>query len=110
MDTFRSEVPKSTTTLRQLKPTLIVAHQNADTHQDHKLISQLTYNTFRDHLILEYEVPNTTGTSVILRSSYTLRCTKCVAKSKQLAGISRARLGEDGSVMRRSSQSLSCAA
>jgi LmbE family N-acetylglucosaminyl deacetylase len=42
-------------------PTLILTHQNADAHQDHRLIAQLTYNTFRDHLILEYEIPKYDG-------------------------------------------------
>lgn len=37
-------------------PTLILTHWYADAHQDHRLIAQLTYNTFRDHLVLEYEI------------------------------------------------------
>jgi len=42
-------------------PTLILTHCHADAHQDHRLIAQLTYNTFRDHLILEYEIPKYDG-------------------------------------------------
>jgi LmbE family N-acetylglucosaminyl deacetylase len=38
-------------------PDLIFTHQRSDLHQDHRLISDLTWNTFRDHLILEYEIP-----------------------------------------------------
>jgi LmbE family N-acetylglucosaminyl deacetylase len=37
-------------------PDLIFTHFRHDLHQDHRLISDLTWNTFRDHLILEYEV------------------------------------------------------
>jgi LmbE family N-acetylglucosaminyl deacetylase len=37
-------------------PDLILTHHRDDRHQDHRLTSELTYNTFRDHLILEYEV------------------------------------------------------
>lgn len=37
-------------------PTLILTHYRQDLHQDHRLICELTWNTFRDHLILEYEV------------------------------------------------------
>jgi LmbE family N-acetylglucosaminyl deacetylase len=37
-------------------PDLILTHYRDDLHQDHRLTSELTYNTFRDHLILEYEV------------------------------------------------------
>jgi LmbE family N-acetylglucosaminyl deacetylase len=42
-------------------PDLIFTHQRHDLHQDHQLISQLTWNTFRDHLILEYEIPKYDG-------------------------------------------------
>jgi len=37
-------------------PDLILTHSRHDLHQDHRLISELTWNTFRDHLILEYEI------------------------------------------------------
>ncbi len=37
-------------------PDLIFTHYKTDYHQDHRLISELTWNTFRNHLILEYEV------------------------------------------------------
>lgn len=40
----------------QIFPDLIFTHYRHDLHQDHRLISELTWNTFRDHLILEYEV------------------------------------------------------
>ena len=42
-------------------PTLILTHRYGDAHQDHRLIAQLTHNTFRDHLILEYEIPKYDG-------------------------------------------------
>jgi LmbE family N-acetylglucosaminyl deacetylase len=42
-------------------PDLILTHYRDDLHQDHRLISELTWNTFRDHLILEYEVPKWDG-------------------------------------------------
>jgi LmbE family N-acetylglucosaminyl deacetylase len=37
-------------------PDLIFTHYRNDLHQDHRLIADLTWNTFRDHLILEYEI------------------------------------------------------
>jgi LmbE family N-acetylglucosaminyl deacetylase len=40
---------------------VIFTHYRADRHQDHRLISDITWNTFRDHLILEYEVPKYDG-------------------------------------------------
>jgi LmbE family N-acetylglucosaminyl deacetylase len=42
---------------RKIDPDLIFAHHRMDLHQDHRLVSELTWNTFRDNLILEYEVP-----------------------------------------------------
>jgi LmbE family N-acetylglucosaminyl deacetylase len=42
-------------------PDLILTHRREDLHQDHRLISDLTWNTFRDHLILEYEIPKYDG-------------------------------------------------
>jgi LmbE family N-acetylglucosaminyl deacetylase len=42
-------------------PTLVLTHWTADAHQDHRLVAQLTHNTFRDHLVFEYEVPKYDG-------------------------------------------------
>jgi len=42
----------------RVKPDVIFTHWNGDAHQDHRLVSELTWNTFRNHLILEYEIPN----------------------------------------------------
>jgi LmbE family N-acetylglucosaminyl deacetylase len=41
----------------EVSPDLILTHAGIDLHQDHRLVSELTWNTFRDHAILEYEVP-----------------------------------------------------
>jgi len=45
----------------QVSPDVIFTHNRQDAHQDHRLIAELTWNTFRDHLILEYEVPKYDG-------------------------------------------------
>jgi len=45
----------------EYSPDLILTHYRHDLHQDHRLISELTWNTFRDHLILEYEIPKYDG-------------------------------------------------
>jgi len=39
-----------------VKPDLILTHHRGDRHQDHRMVAELTWNTFRDHLILEYEI------------------------------------------------------
>jgi LmbE family N-acetylglucosaminyl deacetylase len=45
----------------QFSPDLIFTHHREDRHQDHRIVSELTWNTFRNHLILEYEVPKFDG-------------------------------------------------
>jgi len=45
----------------EVSPDLIFTHWQGDAHQDHRLISELTWNTFRNHLILEYEIPKYDG-------------------------------------------------
>jgi LmbE family N-acetylglucosaminyl deacetylase len=42
-------------------PDLVLTHFRNDRHQDHRVLSDLTWNTFRDHLILEYEIPKFDG-------------------------------------------------
>jgi LmbE family N-acetylglucosaminyl deacetylase len=45
----------------RVKPDLIFTHFLRDRHQDHELIAHLTWNTFRNHAILEYEIPKYEG-------------------------------------------------
>ena len=44
-----------------LDPSLILTHWQGDAHQDHRLVAELTHNTFREHLVLEYEIPKYDG-------------------------------------------------
>jgi LmbE family N-acetylglucosaminyl deacetylase len=46
---------------KDFSPDLILTHYRHDLHQDHRLVSDLTWNTWRDHLILEYEIPKYDG-------------------------------------------------
>jgi LmbE family N-acetylglucosaminyl deacetylase len=48
-------------TKTQVNPDLIFTHWHGDAHQDHRLTCELTWNTFRNHLILEYEIPKYDG-------------------------------------------------
>src|SRR6185503_7853264 len=43
------------------QPDLIFTHCRHDLHQDHRLLCELTWNTFRNHLVLEYEIPKYDG-------------------------------------------------
>jgi LmbE family N-acetylglucosaminyl deacetylase len=56
-----AEVKATFEELKPIAPDLIFTHNPSDAHQDHRLIAELTWNTFRDHLILEYEVPKYDG-------------------------------------------------
>jgi len=46
---------------KTVSPDIIFTHNRKDAHQDHRLLAELTWNTFRDHLILEYEIPKYDG-------------------------------------------------
>lgn len=45
----------------EVSPDIIFTHYRHDLHQDHRLISELTWNTFRNHIIFEYEIPKYDG-------------------------------------------------
>lgn len=46
---------------KRTNPDLVFTHYRHDLHQDHRLLNELTWNTFRDHLVLEYEIPKYDG-------------------------------------------------
>ncbi len=46
---------------KDISPDLIFTHYRNDRHQDHRIISDLTWNTWRNQLILEYEIPKYDG-------------------------------------------------
>jgi len=46
---------------RRVDPDLILTHRRDDAHQDHRHVCRLTWNTFRNHCILEYEIPKWDG-------------------------------------------------
>jgi len=45
----------------ELDPDIVLTHRRGDSHQDHRFVCELTWNTFRDNLILEYEIPKYDG-------------------------------------------------
>jgi LmbE family N-acetylglucosaminyl deacetylase len=56
------EVKSYFETLKRLpRPDLIFTHERDDLHQDHRIANELAWNTFRDHLILEFEIPKFDG-------------------------------------------------
>lgn len=46
---------------QRFSPEIVLTHCRDDRHQDHRLVSDLTWNTFRQHTILEYEIPKYDG-------------------------------------------------
>lgn len=46
---------------QEFEPDLVFTHWREDRHQDHRVLSDLTWNTFRSHTILEYEIPKYDG-------------------------------------------------
>jgi len=65
-------------------PDLIFTHYRGDAHQDHRLISDLTWNTFRNHLILEYEIPKYDGDLGNPSFFVPLKSSICQSKIKHL--------------------------
>ncbi len=58
----RSEIKDEFEALKEtLSPDLILTHFRDDLHQDHRVLNELTWNTWRNHLILEYEIPKFDG-------------------------------------------------
>ena len=45
----------------EVDPDLVIVPRRDDAHQDHRLVAELTWNTFRNHLVLEYEIPKYDG-------------------------------------------------
>ena len=56
-----AEVKEQFEALKGINPDLILTHYRHDLHQDHRLISELTWNTWRDHAVWEYEIPKYDG-------------------------------------------------
>ena len=68
-------------------PDLVLTHYRDDRHQDHRLLSDLTWNTFRDHWILEYEVPKYDGDLGAPNCFAPLRRRTCGRKVKYLQSV-----------------------
>ena len=69
---------------RELQPDLIFTHAEHDRHQDHRVVNQLTWQTFRDHLILEYEVPKFDGDLITPNFYFEIEAEVAQAKVRHL--------------------------
>jgi LmbE family N-acetylglucosaminyl deacetylase len=72
---------------RRMKPDLVLTHYRDDRHQDHRVLSDLTWNTFRDHLVLEYEIPKFDGDLGVPNCFVPLDDGTCAQKVQYLATV-----------------------
>lgn len=56
-----AEIKDCCEALKAFAPDVVFTHALHDRHQDHRLLAELTWNTFRNHLVLEYEIPKYEG-------------------------------------------------
>jgi LmbE family N-acetylglucosaminyl deacetylase len=64
----------------RIQPDVVFTHYREDWHQDHRVISELAWNTFRNHLILEYEIPKYDGD--LGRTNFYVRLSEETARQK----------------------------
>lgn len=69
---------------RRCDPDVVFTHYRQDLHQDHRVISEFTWNTFRRHLILEYEIPKYDGDLGVPNTFVTLEADTCRKKVDHL--------------------------
>jgi LmbE family N-acetylglucosaminyl deacetylase len=72
---------------RRRTPDLILTHCRDDRHQDHRQVSDLTWQTFRDHWILEYEIPKFDGDLGAPNTFVPLDTETCVRKIDYLRRV-----------------------
>jgi LmbE family N-acetylglucosaminyl deacetylase len=59
---YQGEALKSyVETLKEVRPDIVFTHYRHDLHQDHRIVNELTWNTFRNQRIFEYEIPKFDG-------------------------------------------------
>jgi LmbE family N-acetylglucosaminyl deacetylase len=71
-------------TLKPVQPDVVFTHYRDDRHQDHRVLSDLAWNTFRSHVILEYEIPKYDGDMGAPNFFVPITRAHCTRKSKLL--------------------------
>jgi LmbE family N-acetylglucosaminyl deacetylase len=87
---FPAEYAAVKNTFESLKdlpaPDIVFTHHRTDLHQDHRLVGELTWNAFRRHLILEYEIPKYEGGLTTPNAYVQLSKAQAAAKTRALLG------------------------
>jgi LmbE family N-acetylglucosaminyl deacetylase len=78
----------------RITPDLVLTHYRSDLHQDHRVISELTWNTFRDQLVLEYEIPKFDGDLGSPNVFVHLDRARCQRKVDNILGSFRSQRGK----------------
>lgn len=68
----------------QFAPDLVFTHRRDDLHQDHRTVAELTGNAFRDHLVLEYEIPKYDADLGVPNVYVTLDRSLCARKARHV--------------------------
>ena len=71
-------------TLKEIKPDLVFTHYRHDLHQDHRIVNELTWNTFRNQRVLEYEIPKFDGDLGVPNFFVPVKRAHVAAKSRHL--------------------------
>jgi LmbE family N-acetylglucosaminyl deacetylase len=79
----------------ELSPDVIFTHWREDLHQDHRTVGELTWNSFRNHLILEYEIPKWDGDMGRPNIFLPLERSLCAQKVDHIMAAFPSQLGKD---------------
>ena len=79
---------------KEVEPDLIFTHHRDDRHQDHRTISDLTWNTWRRHLIAEYEIPKYDGDLGTPNCFVPLSEDLCARKARHICDVFRSESGK----------------
>ena len=71
-------------TLKKVQPDLVFTHYRHDLHQDHRIVNELTWNTFRSQRVLEYEIPKFDGDLGVPNFFVPVKRAHIAAKSRHL--------------------------
>jgi LmbE family N-acetylglucosaminyl deacetylase len=71
-------------TLKAIQPDLVFTHYRHDLHQDHRVVNELTWNTFRSQRVLEYEIPKFDGDLGVPNFFVPVKRAHIAAKSRHL--------------------------